>query len=367
MSGPAKIIEAEAFADDVGGKKSDYSSLPPLAAATALGPPPFMVEVRSPSTLPEGYTFDAVHEGQVFTVTVPTGGVKSGQTFLVPFNPNNDLQAVAVPASATTESTPMLSPQRGQPSHCSSPTKPPPQSVSHSHNSGLYVPTANSMYGVWNSGLCSCFADGCCHASLCNAIFLPQLLIGQVMTRMYKNSSYFWISLTSTIVYAFVRIYLRGCSQDVTKSLEDFFDDDKIMTSTVKETLKEVDEQLKDAADKEGGGKNCSEENSNLLQAIKYVWYWATILVLMKLRRAVRRAYKIPQQCGIVGDCCYSIFCTCCTVSQLARQTADYQRHRAYCCTDTGLAEGVIEAHQGRRQNHDCCHQHNHQHGGHVV
>ena len=67
MSRPAKIIEAEAFG-------------------------PVMVEVTSPSTLKEGYTFDAVHNGQVFPVTIPQGGVKGGQTFSVPFVPNVSTQ-----------------------------------------------------------------------------------------------------------------------------------------------------------------------------------------------------------------------------------------------------------------------------------
>ena len=38
------------------------------------------VEVTAPSDLPEGFVFDAVANGQTFSVTVPAGGVSRGQT-----------------------------------------------------------------------------------------------------------------------------------------------------------------------------------------------------------------------------------------------------------------------------------------------
>ena len=108
MSAPARITEAEACED---GNCNDL----PYANTTAFAPPipppsplPPMVEVTSPSNLREGYTFDALHNGQIFSVIVPSGGVKSGQTFQVPFVPNNNnnndnvvqveqVEAVAVP------------------------------------------------------------------------------------------------------------------------------------------------------------------------------------------------------------------------------------------------------------------------------
>ena len=43
------------------------------------------LEVVSPATLPEGYTFESKQNGQAFTVKVPIGGVEEGQKFPVPF------------------------------------------------------------------------------------------------------------------------------------------------------------------------------------------------------------------------------------------------------------------------------------------
>lgn len=63
-----------------------------------------------------------------------------------------------------------------------------------------------------------------------------------------------------------------------------------------------------------------------------------TLIVMIRLRAAVRNKYEIPtKRCGGAEDCCCVFFCGCCTVGQLARQTANYEEIRAVCCTDTGL------------------------------
>jgi hypothetical protein len=72
-----------------------------------------------------------------------------------------------------------------------------------------------------------------------------------------------------------------------------------------------------------------------------YTWY-----VLAKLRAAVRVRYRIPPRAaplvpGCVEDACVSFWCGCCSVAQLARQTADCDNEEdvaAGCCTRTGLA-----------------------------
>lgn len=63
-----------------------------------------------------------------------------------------------------------------------------------------------------------------------------------------------------------------------------------------------------------------------------------TLIVMMRLRAAVRAKYEIPaKHCGGLEDCCCVFFCGCCTVSQMARQTANYDEIRAVCCSDNGL------------------------------
>ena len=66
------------------------------------------------------------------------------------------------------------------------------------------------------------------------------------------------------------------------------------------------------------------------------------IFMVATTRRLLRKEYSIPElRCRGCEDCCMSVFCTCCTIAQMGRHTADYETYRAYCCTDTGLASHI--------------------------
>jgi Cys-rich protein (TIGR01571 family) len=292
MSTPARIIQA----DEVNhGDRRKAKNYPPAM----LPPSNQMVEVTAPSALMGGYTFDAVHDGQVFTVTIPEGGVKAGETFLVPFHPDQDNIMIVnaepvLPSNAPSEVTPMLPPLHSQQ----------PQQM-------MLVWT-----GAWKDGLCDCCSNGCCHPSLLNAWCFPQILMGQVLTRMkmtwcgqpaqsrrqYKQT--FHILLWLTVVYWVIWMF--------------FHCDDE----------------------NEHHNPNCHGATRHVMGTVNFVWFLYTVIVMIKLRRAVRDRYKIPQNtCHGCEDCCCVVFCTCCTISQLSRQTANYQSQRAYCCSDTGLPE----------------------------
>lgn len=165
MSSPAQIIgvddlEGGDAALKKGSRKGEASLQP---GATT------MVPVRAPSNLPGNYTFDAVHEGVVFPVTVPAGGVKAGQTFMVPFEPSSDslatpVYAVEAVAVVATEVTPLATGGGG----------------SNAATAATVWESSGATYGRWKDGLCDCCAFGCCHPSLLNSICFPQLLMGQV-------------------------------------------------------------------------------------------------------------------------------------------------------------------------------------------
>jgi len=71
---------------------------------------------------------------------------------------------------------------------------------------------------------------------------------------------------------------------------------------------------------------------------ILFAFFLLTLIVLCQLRQKVRAKYNIPTQCcGGCEDCCCAYWCSPCTVCQLARHTADYNRYPAQCCTATGL------------------------------
>jgi Cys-rich protein (TIGR01571 family) len=281
MSSPANIVQADAL------EKEQNNGSNRTTTTT--------VDIVAPSNLDAGYTFDAVHDGRVFTVTVPDGGVKAGQTFSVPFLPRDyEIYAEAVPVVAT-EATPMTG--------------------NHHEDHELPQGVVSFPLGRWRDGLCDCCAQGCCHPSLWNAICFRQILLGQILTRMqltwcgdrartrgqYKRT--FHILLWLTVSYWLFWFFFHCDEED-------------------------------------HHGRDCHGWRHSVMGAVRTIWFVYTLIVMIKLRRAVRDKYKIPQSCcGGCEDCCCVFFCSCCTMAQLARQTADYERQRAYCCTETGLAE----------------------------
>lgn len=102
--------------------------------------PPVMVHVIAPATLPEGYTFEAQIGGdpeKTFTVSVPEGGVKEGDTFLAPL----------------------------------------PDDLGYENQ--IKAPT-----GHWKDGVCDCCTDGVCHPAICCGFWCQQIAMGQVMQRL---------------------------------------------------------------------------------------------------------------------------------------------------------------------------------------
>lgn len=325
-------------------------------AALPVVAQPIMVQVTAPSSLQEGYTFDAVYNGEVFPVTVPRGGVNAGQTFQVPFLPA--VEAIAIPIGEATESpqhsfdqsesTPML------------PTSPPRIARRNETQAPL---------GTWKTHIFGCLSEGFCHPSLCNALWFPQILMGQVLTRMklnwcgmpigesYKYTTCIWICLTLFVMYQQMR--LKDCLQasstvwySTLDAIVDDDDDDDLIG------LQQIHHSIRDS-NLNNNNSNCTSDQTDTLQTIKWVWFWATTLVLIRLRRAVRSAHGISTTLPC-EDCLYAMLCQCCTVAQLARQTANYTEQRAYCCTNTGLAEGWF----GHRQEEL---ERRHLHGHHLV
>lgn len=240
-----------------------------------------MVEVEAPGTLNAGYTFQATYNGVVFPVTVPPGGVQEGQKIIVPFTNQG----------TTSELTPLAA-----------------------------IDTAPR--GHWKDGLCDCFKFGCCHPALWNAFFCPQILMGQILTRMRMNwlgsftSEYGDYHLTFRRIAIIVVVYYVLSMLLYPSESEVIADDGTEMIVQYQGPL----------------WKNI------LYNIVSASFGLYTLVVMIRLRYAVRQKYEIPSgRCGNVEDCCCVFFCGCCTVSQMARQTANYEEIRAVCCTDTGL------------------------------
>jgi Cys-rich protein (TIGR01571 family) len=63
-----------------------------------------------------------------------------------------------------------------------------------------------------------------------------------------------------------------------------------------------------------------------------------TIIAMMRARKHIRHKYRIPETyCHGCEDFCCAFWCGCCTVSQMARHTADYSTQTAEWCSKDGL------------------------------
>lgn len=77
---------------------------------------------------------------------------------------------------------------------------------------------------------------------------------------------------------------------------------------------------------------------------VAYVFAIFMIVVLTMTRSYMRKLYSIPGQLfgeGLLDDCCYAYWCTCCTILQLARHTHDEKVYRYKFDSKTGLPEGA--------------------------
>lgn len=167
-------------------------------------------------------------------------------------------------------------------------------------------------YGKWKDDLCNCCSFGPFHPSFLNAMCCPLLLLGQVMTRMEMNFCGLPGSpeqVQNTFKYL-LYIWLGYVVVGV------FF-----------------------------GPKDTAEDDDDV-QPINpiYSLYGSflmiyTLVLMYRTRRAIRERYDIPDEttCRVTNDCCCSFWCGCCTISQMARHTADYDTSPAHYCTKTGV------------------------------
>jgi hypothetical protein len=283
----------------------------PIPAAQAVP----MISVVSPANLPGGYSFQAEDSsGQLFTVVVvsaiyrhvrihsqkslvltrtelvsiwqPDGGVEEGQTFSVP---------------------------------------------------GSYLPadTRDSIpVGHWRDDLCNCCVYGPCHNHCCLACWCAPLALAQVMVRMRLNM--FARRSTNPYTPTFQRmVFLVATYWTLTQAINVVF---PILVATSGGINEQG--QLKLSA--------FAEVLVSILLLL-HTWgpllFWIYLIVaIARTRYHIRSTYAIPTKC--CGDTCCedaacAIFCGHWTTMQMARHTANYERHPATCCTENGLPDHI--------------------------
>jgi Cys-rich protein (TIGR01571 family) len=177
--------------------------------------------------------------------------------------------------------------------------------------------------GKWKDGLFSCFRFGLFHPHVWVAWICPQLLMGQILQRMNMS----WLadpSITKSPIQSLMRKILILL---LMLSVYDALMAPPLVEVTIN---KQGDVVLHQTVQHRGHQMFC------MLMSLPMTVYGFWIVV--KLRAAIRARYGIPTgKLGRLEDCCYVFCCNCCVMSQLARQTADYEDEPADCCSTNGL------------------------------
>ena len=174
----------------------------------------------------------------------------------------------------------------------------------------------NAPTGRWKDGLFDCFSVGICHPSLCCAVWCSRIAMAQIMTRM----SLTWLGQPGQ------RISTNDTFKVVVLLIAAYtIYDGALSIASLDYTAETIPDHI--TVMKSVGG---------------FFFSWWSIYSLCKTRQSVRRQYSIPEErCVGCEDLCCTLFCTCCTVSQMARHTGEYETYPGVCCSRTGHPEGT--------------------------
>jgi len=177
-------------------------------------------------------------------------------------------------------------------------------------------PRMSIPIGHWKDGTFDCFNNGYFHPSVCCSIWFSQLALGQVMQRMKLT----WLGQsggpeeqTRNTFNVVCVLYLAYLVYSVSL--------DYLSPDYVYENIQEVPVYIKFA------------------RTVGNIFMFSySVYALKKTRESIRIRYSIPEErCHGSEDLLCACCCYCCTVSQLARHTGEYETYKGMCCTKTGL------------------------------
>jgi Cys-rich protein (TIGR01571 family) len=177
-------------------------------------------------------------------------------------------------------------------------------------------PRISAPTGSWKDDLFGCFNEGIFHPSLWCPLCCPVISMGQIMTRMQLT----WLGGPGP---------LERTRQTFTVVILLFLADFIYQLS------------LNIAA-----GQYLPNERPPLLwylqlagACLMFAWQ---IYSLCNTRKTVRERYQIPEEkCIGCEDICCSLWCSCCTQSQILRHTGEYEHYPGVCCSVTGHPPGT--------------------------
>jgi Cys-rich protein (TIGR01571 family) len=203
-------------------------------------------------------------------------------------------------------------------------------------NDGHRIPT-----GKWRDGLCDCFAHGICHPMLWLACLCRPLALGQIMTRMDLSATGGALPEAANAGTA------RAARGSAFKTMSWIFAVFLVVRYVLKTLWSPYKDHMKTTYDDSGHRISPDyegvPESARVAQewhgALAFAFFAFMLVALVRTRAHVRRRYGIPEHycAGGLEDCCCAFWLPCCTTLQIARHTADYTKHPAACCTETGL------------------------------
>jgi hypothetical protein len=236
--------------------------------------------------------------------------------------------------------------------------------------------------GRWKDGIFSCWRLGLLHPHLWNAWLCPQMLLGQILVRMsmmwlvyptqhqlndHPSSNHPHQPTKMTCEQPQQQHRRKRCVFTIPStskpSSSTLLEDTTTTTTTTphpstifrKITILMVLLSLYDAMVSPPLFEVQLDPQSGVPQLVSHVsdlaWHQGLYLlssvpmsiwgiwVMICLRRAVRKKYGIATgRLGQYEDCVCVTLCGCCVLSQLARQTADFEgQDRASCCSSNGI------------------------------
>ena len=266
--------------------------------------------VAAPADLEAGYEFFASHNGKIFRVTVPAGGVKMGDHILVSIPETSDdcvPFATTIPF-ATTVPCVQSSADKAVPAFSAVADEEDVTSNPMVADSSAAVPI-----GRWREGFFDCFEHGFSEPTCCLAFWCNGMALAQVMTRLKLNAngepnalyvrtfaglSFMWIAyLVSWMIFAYAILTTPYLS---------FLDSFAVFFQFI------------------------------LLIGVLLINF---IYLGTETRMRMRTAFQIPG--SRMGDFCAFFWFPCCTVTQMARHTHDHHIHKSSCCSKNGLRTGA--------------------------
>mmetsp|Transcript_22700 Transcript_22700/g.30207 ORF Transcript_22700/g.30207 Transcript_22700/m.30207 type:complete len:208 (-) Transcript_22700:73-696(-) len=179
----------------------------------------------------------------------------------------------------------------------------------------------------WNSGLWDCCKFGPYHQSFIGAFCCNCVLLAQVMTRMNLNhlgkrdSRSIYQATVKRILIIFAIYYMARA----------------ILLRSLIVSLTPIRDEQED-----NKNENDDDITTVVLLGVGFVLDFMiaaySVLLLLRTRRAVRERYAIAGGGTCADDFCEPLCCYCCSLSQMARQSANYEQRDARWCTATGIS-----------------------------